>query len=364
MKVPRKEFMKALSTLFPAMGKGEDNTASNNYTFMNDEFGNSYIGVTNNSLAVILPVPFHLEHECRIPGSTLFNLMKKLTKADEVDLVFNGDVLTLKTNIPTESTIQMYARTNNMLDFISEIPDEEFKELPDNFTDGLKECAPYCLDTNNTSIIRYVYAHKGVMCSANQSEIVTFNLNGDVDKMFIHSKDAKIISSFKLKYYAYKDSFLYFKTDTGVFLAIQPASQKERYPVVFDVEEYSLRELESGLKNFTPEALFNREDMREIIITDDEAKAINDVVNTCTLFDEDNNMIACHFDGEHVDMYMMNSKGSHKERVKISNYVSPFTFRTIPKLLKDIVERKDSMFVGKGKIIVMNDKVNHLIQIK
>lgn len=363
MKVPRKEFMKALSSLFPAMGKGEDNTSSNNYTFMNDEFGNSYIGVTNNAVAIVQALPFSMEHECRIPGTTLFNLVKKLNKAEELEFEFEADIVKIKTKIPTESTIQMYDRVNNMLDFITEIPDEEFKELPNNFTDGLKECAPYCLDDSSSSIIKYVYAHNGVMCSANKCEIVMFNLDGNVDKMFISAKDAKLISAFNLKAYAYKDSFLYFKTDTDAFIAIQPASQKERYPVVFDRDEYSVLEMTSGMQNFTPEALFSKEDMRKITITDEEAKNINSVIDTCTLFEEDN-MVACHFDGEVLDLYMYNRRGSHKERVKLSNYVSPFTVRTMPKLLKDIVERKDLLYVGKGKIIVTNDRANHLIQIK
>lgn len=363
MKVPRKEFMKALQLLYPAMGKGENNTSSNNYSFMTDDRDISYAGATNNSVAVVLPLPFTLEQDFRVPGTLLYQLVKKL-KADELEIDLGVDCVFIKTNTPTQSIIQLQDKSKNMLDFLVEIPDTSFKPLPSNFTESLKECYPYCLNDNTSSIIKYVYAHKTSMCSANQSEIVMCDLTGEVDKMFISHKDAAILTNFNLVGYAYQDSFLYFKTDDGAYIAVHPASQLERFPVVFDRDEYTDIELINGMKDFTPEALFALDGMREIRFTDSEVKELKEVLDTCYLFDESDNSVSCMFDGDYVDITITNSRGSHTGRINLSNYVSPFTMRTLPKLLEDIVNRKDLLYVGNGRVIVSNSKLKHLIQVK
>lgn len=364
MKIERKELMKALSTLYPVIGKGEGNFSSNNYTFMVDEEGHSFIGATNNSVAVIKPISFSFGCTCRVSGNTLFQLVKKL-KAQEIEVDLSDEYMRLRTD-STESMVQLApANSNNLLDMITDIPEEFFMPLPDNFTEALQECAKFTSDETRQPILQYVYADNNKMCSANNAEIVVHYLNGTVSKMFIPSNDLTNIKGFKLTHYVLKGEFLYFKTEDGAFIIMQPASSKERYPVVITPEDFCDTDLKGAYKAFTMESLFNAEGMRELVFTDDEVKALVETVQACCLFaDEEKQSVTCSFDGDYVDFKGVDDKGSHKQRVKLSSFVSPFSIRIKPQPFIDLITRRDKLFVGAGKVIVSNDNVKHLIQVR
>lgn len=366
MKVNRKDFMKALSSVLPMMGRGEQNTATNCFAFFKDSDGNSYIGTTNNAVAVIKPVTFDLDFECKVQGTKLFQLIKKLTKATELELTLGEDYLTIKSDLNTESCIGVIYDTKNMLDFVTNIPEEDFKQVPDNFTEALQECSLYVEEESSASILQYVYADGNKIVSANNGEIVLCKLNGTVDKMFISAKDVPPMKGYVLTEYASDDNLLYFKTKDNAYIAVQPASTKERYPVVITPSDYTEEELNGAMSPFLIKNLFNTENMRFIEFSKNVGKEVVDVLNTCSMFtDNGNTGIKCVFDKNTVTITGIDTSGKHTQVVTLDEYVSTgFSFETHPQMLIDIIERGDVMYVGRGKVIIKNDKVAHLIQIK
>lgn len=367
MIVSRKDFMKALSSVFPMMGKGEQNTVTNNFSFFKDEEGKSYIGATNNAVAVIRPLPFDLDAEFRVPGTKLFQVIKKLAKAKELDITYTGTCIIIKSDIDTETIIQTIDEAVNMLDHVTSIPSEQFKELPENFSEALEECSRYTNDSSAHELLKYVYADGNKMVSANLNEIVLYKLNGAVDKMFISSSDAVVLKGVTLKSYAYGDFFLYFKTDEDAYVIIQPASVKERYPVVVTPSDYTEEELNGNMKGLTLNRLFNLTDMREVELSKNVGKEVIDVLRTCAMFsDEGKSGIKCVFDKDTITIEGQDKTGSHKQVIKLESFVSnKFSFETHPQMLIDIIERGDAFYVSKekGKAVVKNDILAHYIQI-
>lgn len=364
MKINRKELMKALSTLYPVIGRGDENISSNNYTFMLDEEGRSFIGATNNSVAVIKPISFDLGQSCRVAGNTLFQLIKKI-KAQEIEINISSEYMFLQTD-STESTVPLIPKqVSNLLDMIVDIPDEFLQPLPSNFNEALHECAKHTTDESKKPILQYVYADNNKMCSANNAEIVIHSLNGEVNKLFIPSRDIPCIKGFNLTHYVLKGEYLYFKTDDDAFVIIQPASRAERYPVVITPSDFCDTDLKGAYKAFTLESLFNMADMKELVFTDEEVKELIDTVSTCCLFaDEEKQSVTCDFKGDCVELISIDSRGSHKQKVNLSSFVSPFIIRVKPQTFIDLLNRKDKIYVGVGRVIVCNDNVKHLIQVR
>lgn len=367
MIVNRKDFMKALTSVFPIMGKGEQNTVTNNFAFFKDDEGNSYIGTTNNEVAIVKPLTFSVDAEFRVPGTKLFQVLKKLTKAKELDIEYSGTYITIKSDIDTETCIQTVDSAVNLLDHITSIPDEDFKELPDNFSEALTECSRYATTDNAHNLLQYIYAEGSKMVSASLREIVLCKLNSKVDKMFISARDASILKGIKLKDYAFDDNLLYFRTEEGAYIAVQPASNKERYPVVITPADYTEEELEGSMKPFLVKNLFSLEDLREVEFSKNVGKEVVDVLRTCAMFTEEGKSgVRCEFDKNTLTITGQDKTGMHKQTVMLDGYVSNrFVFETHPQLLIDIIERKDVFYVSKekGKAIVKNDMLAHLIQI-
>lgn len=358
MIIQRKALMNVLSALFPVMGKGADNPC-NMITVFADTENNWYMGVTNNRVAMVLPLCFKMEHGFKVHGLTFFQLIKKL-KCEELDITVNGNTLSVKTDIPSETSFELVQSGRTMLDFVSSI-DSEFKELPIDFMEGLKECVKYT-DTDSTSILQYVYMDKDLMASANSSEIFIYKMEGVMDKMFIASEDIAILSTMNLKEYAYQDALLYFRTEGGAFVVVRPASRKERFPVLLTKEDYTHIE-QINMKGLTPEVLFDLTDTRKLVFTEDECKHISDIVKSCQAFTGTDGEFSCKFDGYDMCITGKGRKGTHKQQIKLTEFVSPISFETKPELFLDLLERKDTMYIGKGKVIIVNDKTKHLIQV-
>lgn len=363
MKINRKVFMKELSSVFPVMGKGAGNYTANNFTFKSAG-EESYIATTNNTAVVIKKLPFQFP-SCRVAGSTLFQLIKKLNKAEELDITVFPEHMLIKTDLPTESTVPLQPNSRNLVDMITDIPTELFKPLPDGFTDALKECHTYTTTDSSKPILQYVYADKKSVCGANGSEIVLYNLDSEVDKMFIPSQDVSLISSFKLTHYALHNNFLYFQTDNDAFIILQPASQKERYPVIINTDDYTEDEL-TKFSAFLPDNLYNTNGMREVHFTKEQTKDIIEVVKACELFTDEvkRSRITCKFEGGFIFFEGYSIKGKHRHGIELSEPVDNASFDVFPDILISMLERNEKMYMGKGRLIIDKGYMRHLIEIK
>ena len=348
MIVDRKEFMKVLTVLFPTLGKGDDNSA-NVFCALKDENNKSYMASTNNKVCAVVPVPFEIDTEFRVHGTTLFQLVKKLTKAKTLTLSVVADNLFIESD-GTETHIPLMESNRILLDYINFPEEDAFKPLPSNFNEALRFCSKFTKEEIGGTLA-YTYAHKNMMCSATHSEVVLHKLDSNLeDKIFILPSDARCVSGFSFTHYAYgENNLIHFKTNSNAYATFYSASL-ERYPVVITPEDYTFHEMQNGMSAYTPKNLFNTEDMREITLNEEERKEVTEVLRTCMLFiEEGKEGVSCKFDGDNLIVTSTGKKGVHKQTVPISTFVIlGFTFETLPEMLLGVLERnEDVAFSGR-----------------
>lgn len=364
MIVDRKEFMKVLTVLFPTLGKGDDNSA-NVFCALKDENNKSYMASTNNKVCAVVPVPFEIDTEFRVHGTTLFQLVKKFTKVKTLTLSVVAGNLFIESD-GTETHIPLMESNRILLDYINFPEEDAFKPLPSNFNEALRFCSKFTKEEIGGTLA-YTYAHKNTMCSATHSEIVLHKLDSYLEeKLFILPSDASNVSGFNFTHYAYgENSLVHFKTDTNAYITFYSAVL-ERFPVVITPEDYTVHEMGNGMDRYTPKALFNTDGMQEVYLTEEERKSVTEVLQTCSLFiEEGKEGVSCKFDGDNLIVSSVGKKGIHKQVLPISSFsLLGFTFETLPEMLIGVLKRNDRIFVGHGKLITKSDTVMHYIQVQ
>jgi hypothetical protein len=336
------------------------------FSAIKDTEGNSYMAATNNKVCAIIPVPFTIETEFRVHGTTLYYLIKKLTKVKTLNIDVAGAAVVITTDAGTETTIPIVGDSRTLIDYVC-IPDSDaFKPLPANFNKALEFTSKFAKETSGGTL-SYVYAHKNSMCSATHSEVVLHKLDSNLeDKIFILPSDARCVSGFSFTHYAYgENSLIHFKTNNNAYVTFYSAVL-ERYPVVITPEDYTFHEMQNGMSAYTPKNLFNTEDMREITLNEEERKEVTEVLRTCMLFiEEGKEGVSCKFDGDNLIVTSTGKKGIHKHTVPISTFaLLGFTFETLPEMLLGVLERNDRIFIGHGKLITKSAEIMHYVQTK
>lgn len=363
--ISKKDFMNILTTLYPTLGKGEENS-TNTFCAIKDDTGKAYMATTNNKVCAIVPVPFEIESEFRVHGTTLYYLVKKLTKVKTLNIDVAGTMLVITTDAGTETTIPLLEDNRTLIDYI-QIPEETaFKPLPANFNKALAFTSKFARETSGGTL-SYVYAHKTMMCAATHSEIVLHKMESNLeDKVFILPSDARCVSDYVFTHYAYGEhNLIHFKTNTDAYVTFYSAVL-ERFPVVITPEDYTYHEMQNGMDAYTPKNLFNVEGMQEVILTEEERKEVSEVLRTCMLFiEEGKEGVSCKFDGDNLIVTSVGKKGVHKQTMPISTFaLLGFTFETLPEMLLGVLERNDRIFIGHGKLITKSAEIMHYVQTK
>jgi hypothetical protein len=117
---------------------------------------------------------------------------------------------------------------------------------------------------------------------------------------------------------------------------------------------------------FLPKNLFDFDGMKIVEFSKNVGHEVIEVLQTCAMFtDEGKTGIQCVFDKNTLTITGIDATGKHTQVVTLDEYVATsFSFETHPQMLIDIIERGDTMYVGKGKVIVKSNGIAHLIQIQ
>ena len=364
MKVNRKKFLQELSELYPVMGKGDTNISANNYTFVSDSNGVSFICATNNSVAVLKPTEFSFDRPFRVSGNLFFQLVKKI-KDTEIDIEVGSNFVTIKTESIESQVALIPPKVKNFIDMIVDIPDEFMQSLPVNFDESLKKCIIYVDSSIGSSLLSYIYADGSNMCVANNSAIKVCTLDSEVSKMFIPAKDVACIKGFNLTHYVLKDDVLYFKADNGAFIVMQTASGQERYPVVITESDYTPEELVTSYAGFTVQALFDTDGLTKFDLSINDKQRIIESLKTCNIFlDSDDCLVDCEFNAGKLRLKVFSSNGNHSESIKLESEIEPFTVKIASSSFIDLLSHLGIFYIGSDRILMFEDKSKYLLQVQ
>lgn len=370
MLINRKDLMNCISFLYPFMGAGKNNTATNILSYYKAE--DSFFGVTNGSICAFIHTPTYFSRDFKVDGNLFFQTLRGI-KSEEVDLFFSSDTtLRLRAYDENDNTTEVdfcLLNTTTMADYCKDNPSTNLDAIPipETFTEALQTCLPY-INTNDGKLSYvYMYGYKAVSANNNaSSEIAIYNSNTDLIKlprMFISGKDGALISKAKVKWTGINYIGDYYrltgktKDNIDVSVVLNALNEKERYPVIIDKDRYTEQELNASAY-YTVDALLKQFNAEQITFNKDEVKELLDsvIVNG---FDPVYNMFTIRGNTIKYEVKYLNLKKS--KTIKTKESYPEMSIKLNPNVLKNIMDiGADSISIDRKKIVAKTSNFDYI----
>lgn len=190
-------------------------------------------------------------------------------KADNLNAVLSKiDGETVELRIVDNSLLIKGGNTKAGLiktDAVKHIPiNGEWKDLPEDFLHGLSLCSFSAADTMSMGILYCIHVSKNRLYSSDNYRISRYELSKGIDDVFlIPAKSAEEVSKFPVNKYLLDESWVHFKSDSGVIFSCRIVSgtykDVDRF---FEVEgkEFALPE---NIKKYVDSSLVMADGKRE-----------------------------------------------------------------------------------------------------
>ena len=370
MLINRKNLMDCLSILYPFMGAGKNNTATNTLSYYKEE--DSFFGVTNGSLCAFIHTPTYFSRNFKVDGNTFFQTLRGI-KSEEVDIFFTSDA-TLRIRAYDEkdnkTEVDFCLLTNTtMADYCKDNPSTNFDAipLPETFVEALQTCLPY-INTNDGKLSYvYFYGYKAVSANNNaSSEIVIYNSNTNLLKlprMFISGKDGTLISKAKVKWTGINYIGEYYrltgktKDNVDVSVVLNALNEKENYPVIIDEDRYTEQELNAS-SYYTVESLMKQFNAEQIKLNKDELK---DMLETVIVNGVDPTYSMLSINGNEIKYEVKYLHLKKSKTIKTKEYYPEINIKINPTVLKNILDiGAEFISIDRKKIIAKTDTFNYI----
>ena len=371
MNINRKELLDLLSVIYPFLGQGKSNTATNvlNYYKANDK---GFFGVTNGSLCAFINTPVdYFSRDFKVDGNAFFQALRGI-KSEVVDLYFYSDaVLRLRAydeeNNRTE--IDFITLINaTMTDYCKDNPSTNLDAIPipETFTEALQTCLPY-INTNEGKL-SYVYmcGYKAVSANNNaSSEIAVYTSNTDLLKlprMFISGKDGTLISKSKVKWTGINYIGDYYRLtgkikENNISIILNALNEKEKYPVIIDAERYDEKELNEHA-GYTLEALERQIKAEQIKFN---KKELNSLLSSVIVNGIEPNYSMFSMKGNEISYVVRYPTIKKSKRIKTEESYPEVNIKLNPSTLKNILDIvAEYISIDRNKIVAKNDKLTYI----
>jgi hypothetical protein len=387
MLINRKKLMDYLSLLYPFMGAGKNNTATNvlNYYYREPD---SFLAVTNGSLCAFIPIPNtnldfpSLKKNFKVDGNQFFQTIKNI-KAEEVDINLFDTMLRISAvdNKDNKTEVDFaYAPISNATDYLINTPyvvDVRWKDIDNvetapisskEFQEALQTCLPY-VNTNDGKL-SYVYFYKDRAVSANNnsnSEIAIYKHENlcMFPRIFVSKKDGDIIVKAKVDFLSfmncnqqyYRISGMSEKYSTELIVFINALSNKENYPVIIDKDRYTEQELNASAY-YTEEALMKQFNAEQIELNKDELK---DMLETVIVNGVDPTYSMLSINGNSIKYEVKYLHLKKSKTIKTKESYPEMSIKINPNVLKNIIDiGADYISIDKKKIVAKTDSFNYI----
>jgi hypothetical protein len=252
----------------------------------------------------------------------------------------------------TKSEIACLETLEDDLSFFESIdPDlgpnlSDAKVLPKNFMEGIDYCSFNASRDDSQFILNCLYFVDKAIYSSDDLRISKFDLSKDLDDEFlIHYKAIDALKKVKLNSIYLSDSWAYFfDRDENIFGARLTNEEYEAKPEAIDKNfEFRGKQLKLPKEEFE-EAL----DIVSIMVEKDEGSEYNDIS-------------IAYDDGE--IKFTGRKEIGYAQAILQSNIEDKLKFRINPEFLKKVLEKSETMKVGKDRALIKMKNFKHLISL-
>jgi hypothetical protein len=248
----------------------------------------------------------------------------------------------------TKSEIACLETLEDDLSFFESIDysDLDAKVLPKNFMEGIDYCSFNASRDDSQFIMNCLYFVDKAIYSSDDLRISKFDLSKSLgDEFLIHYKAIDAIKKVKLAALYLDDSWAYFfDEDENVFGARLTNEEYEAKPEAIDKNfEFRGKQLKLPKEEFD-EAL----DIVSIMVEKDEGSKYND--------------ISIAYDGGEIKFTGRKEIG-YAQATMQSNVEDKLKFRINPEFLKKVLEKSETMKVGKDRALIKMKNFKHLISL-
>ena len=370
MNINRKKLLDMLAIIYPFLGQGKSNTATNILSYYKAE--DSFWGVTNGSLCAFISTPSYFSRDFKVDGNLFFQTLRGI-KSEEVDIFFYSDTtLRLKAydeNDNTTDEVDFRILTNvTMTDYCKDNPSTNLDAIPipETFTEALQTCLPY-INTNEGKLSYvYFYGYKAISANNNaSSEIAVYTSNTDLLKlprMFISGKDGTLISKTKVKWTGINYIGDYYRLtgkikDNNVSVVLNALNEKENYPVIIDAERYDEKELNEHA-GYTLEALERQSKAEQIKFN---KKELNSLLSSVTVNGIEPNYNMLSMKGNEISYVVRYPTIKKSKIIKTNESYPEVNIKLNPSTLKNILDiDAEYISIDRNKIVAKNDKLTYI----
>ncbi len=325
MKIQKQDLVQKLEKVKPGLSPNDLIEGANSFLFTGKEI------ITFND-EICNRVEYKSEFKGTVLADPFFKIINKM-KTDLIDITEQAGELLIKSK-KTKVGIILNKEGALPIDELGEFPkDKDFKQLPDNFIQGLS-LSSFCASTDqSTPILNCVFVKDNEIQSTDSFRVFSFDLNSkssksSKDKMppfLIPVNNISTLEKYNIKYYSLRPAWIHFKTkeEENISIRTYPPDEFPDINAIFDVK---------GERYIFPDKIQEILD-KAIIFCDKD-------------FDIDNH-VTVQIKGKKLTVSSKSDYGWFKESTIIKDAGNNIQFDTNPTFFKQILKKGTECIISK-----------------
>lgn len=333
MKVKREELLKILAAVKPGLAKKELVEQATHFIFAGKNI------ITYND-RICISHPFETDFSCSVKADDFYKLLLKM-EADEVELVYDKDVLLIKSGkVKSGMAASKDTKVLDLVDLL-ELDKQKWLTIPEGFTEGIYLCMFSISKDVSQGFLSCLGVQGDMIMSSDDVRISSYKMKSKIKKNFLIPLTSVIeLIKFKPIKYSVSDAWVYFKTEDDVCFSSR--NVEGEFP---DLQEYFKTE---GLELKLPKELRSAIDLTMIMAEGevDLSKKISVSIGP--------DGITCRGEKE---------TGWVEKEVEFKYKGKKITFFINPQFFGQVLSKSTVMTLGEGKALFESDQFKHIMSL-
>lgn len=332
--IQKNELIRALEIVKPGLANTDLIEQATSFAFMEGR-----VVTYNDEISLSHPVE-NLDINGAIQADQFYVLLKKMKK-DEIEIGIDGEEVQLKCG-RVKAGLLLKKEIKLPLEEIGEI--QTWKEIPDDFAQGLSFATPCCSKDLSRPILTCVHVSQhGLIESCDSYRMTQYRLNNEmpISSFLLPARSAIALLKIKPKYVAEGDAWVHFKTEEDTIFSTRIF--KENY-----VDISSFLKVE-GKKVLLPSSLLEILDRAYVVAKRDY------------FLDE---AVKIEIEDRQLTIKSESEVSWFEETSNIKYTGEAFSFTIIPLLLKDILKETNECVIGGNRMLFCGDRWDYVSILK
>lgn len=327
MDVDRKKIIEILNSVRPGLAASEVIEQSTSFVFQG-----GMVYTYNDEIAVSREIGF--DFDGAVQAKEMFDLLNKMKDEKVQIFIYKGELIVQGAKIKAGIRIN----TEIQLPPLDIADDEEWYDLPNEFSDALRLCIFSAAPESVSAVLNSIHVKDNFIESCDNFRLTRYYFQDDIEReLLIPSYSAKIISNYVFSSFCVADGWIHFHSEaTGLQLSCR--TYDEAYPNLEDILDVEGSDVE------LPKELSEMIDRSGIFSVKDDASLVDIEIgnNQCIVKSE-------------------NDKGWIHEKTPIKAKGVEFGFSMSPSILKDILRLTSTAVLGDKSLKFTTEEFDHIV---